>query len=342
MYIELLEELHGKKRNIWKDFMTRAGLHTEETFTQTVLIWDEDKLIATGSRDQNIFKCIAVDPAYQGEDLTSTVLTALRQEAFREGHQHLFLYTKPIHKYLFSSLFFYPVVQTDQVLLMENRRNGIREFLASLTRHSSTMNPLPENSANSEDTARIGAIVMNCNPFTKGHRYLIETASRECDWLYVFVLSEDKSFFSAEDRMHMVQLGTKDLGNVSVLPTGPYLVSSVTFPSYFLKDRTQAEQVHCHLDIQIFLQYFAPHFHINCRYLGTEPLSPLTAQYNEALQKHLPPQGIQVSILPRFSMDGIPVSASAARRHLEERNLCAFQELVPPSTYQYLQDAGLL
>ena len=166
---------------------------------------------------------------------------------------------------------------------------------------------------------------MNCNPFTKGHRYLIETAAAECDRLYVFVLSEDKSEFSAKDRLEMVRLGTADISNVTVLPTGPYLISSATFPTYFLKERDKAQQIHCLLDIEIFCQYFVPKFGITHRYIGTEPLSAMTNQYNEALLAHLPQKGISVRQIPRMELDGIPVSASAVRKALVEENTEALE-----------------
>lgn len=53
----------------------------------------------------------------------------------------------------------------------------------------------------------IGSIVMNCNPFTLGHRYLVEEASRQSDLLYIFVVEEDKSDFPFEDRFNMVKAG---------------------------------------------------------------------------------------------------------------------------------------
>ena len=303
MYTEIIPRPKGEKYTTWSTFLTNAGLTPDPSVTQTVLIWEDSQLIATGSRQANILKCIAVDSAHRGEDLTATLLTALREEAFREGHRHLFLYTKPENQYLFSSLFFYPVARTDKVLLMENKKDGICSFIESLSPH------LPQTT--DQSTPIIGAAVMNCNPFTRGHRYLIETAAGECDHLYVFVLSEEQSDFTASDRLEMVRLGTGDLPNVTVYPTGPYLISSATFPTYFLKERDNAEQVHCLLDIQIFTTYFVPKFGITRRYVGTEPLSPLTARYNEALKAHLPEKGVSVREIPRLTTDGdlsIPVS----------------------------------
>ena len=134
----------------------------------------------------------------------------------------------------------------------------------------------------------------------------------------------------------MVKRGTADLPNVTVLPTGPYLISSATFPTYFLQEREKAEQVHCLLDIQIFCKYFAPKFGITRRYVGTEPLSPMTDQYNTALRENLPGMGIEFREIPRLEQGDIPVSASAVRACLQAGQIDALKALVPPTTYTYL------
>lgn len=327
MEIEVVSRLQGRKQEQWDSFLRRMGLHPDEQLQQTVLVWEDDELIATGSRQENLLKCIAVDPSHRGEDLTATVLTQLRTQAFGQGYRHLFLYTKPKNRMMFSSLFFYPVAQTEDVLLMENRRDGIKSFLQGL--------PVGPKGA------RVGAAVMNCNPFTLGHRYLVETAAKECDRVYVFVLSEDKSRFSAADRMEMVKRGTADLENVTVLPTGPYLISSATFPTYFLKDREQAGLVQCQLDIQVFLRHYVPHFGITHRYVGTEPLSPMTRQYNEALRQ-LEEHGIVLRELPRLEKGEEPVSASAVRKLMEQDDRSRLQTLVPKTTWRYLQEKNLI
>ena len=328
MNTELITHFTEEKRKTWTSFLQRAGLMADNEVEQTVLVWDEGTLIACGSRQGNLLKCIAVDSSRQGEGLTATLLTALRQEAFQAGYRHLFLYTKPENRAMFASLFFYPIAETSTVLLMENRKDGIKEFLSSLPP--------------AVTSGTVGSIVMNCNPFTLGHQYLIETAAGECDHLYVFVLSEDKSRFSADDRLEMVKLGCTHLENVTVLPTGPYLISSATFPTYFLKERDLAGQIQCLLDIEIFKTYYAPRFSITCRYVGTEPLSPMTAQYNEALKEHLPLSGITLKELPRLSQEGAPISASAVRALMDEGNYAAITRLLPKTTLDYLKTKGLL
>ena len=323
MEIEIHSQLGESKKNIWHSFLHQAGLTADESVEQTVLIWDGNELIATGSRQGNLLKCIAVDPARQGEGLLASVLTALRQEAFKAGCRHLFVYTKPINAPLFTPLFFYPIAQTADVLLMEDRQNGVRDFIAKLPK-------VP--------TANAGAAVMNCNPFTLGHQYLIETAARECDHLYIFILSEENGTFTAADRLEMAKQGTAHIPNVTVLPTGPYLISGATFPTYFLKNREQATTIHCQLDIEIFARYFVPAFGIKQRFVGNEPLSTMTNQYNQTLLKMLPPRGVSVCEIARITVDGTPISASAVRVAYEQKDWQALADLVPVTTLNYLKN----
>ena len=320
MDIRIVDHLQGKWLASWQALMVRVKLATDEDIDRTVLVMEGSELLAAGSRKGNLLKCIAVDPLHQGEDLTATVLTKLREDAFRDGHRHLFLYTKPSNEFLFRDLFFYPVVKTGDVLLMENVPGGIASFLREL--------PVAVSEG------EIGAAVMNCDPFTLGHQHLIQTAAKACDHLYVFVLSEERGLFSSADRLAMVKAGTDHLKNVTVLPTGPYLISSATFPTYFLKNRDQAETVHCNLDIAVFTRYFVPKFGIRHRFVGEEPLSPMTCSYNEALCKALPQSGVEVHIIPRLCKEETPISASAVRARLAAGE--DIQDLVPETTYLYI------
>ena len=328
MDMEILPNLTGRKRNMWEQLLRNSGLTPDTQADSVLLIWDNGELIATGSRYGNILKCIAVDGNRQGEDLTATILTQLRQDALQAGHRHLFLFTKPQNRLMFSSLFFYPIAATDSVLLMENQQNGIVDFL---------------NEFSVPDFEGItGAIVMNCNPFTKGHRYLIEQAAKECDRLLIFVLSEDRSYFKTRDRMAMVKAGTADLSNVVVLPTGPYLISSATFPTYFLKEQANTTNAQCQLDVAVFGTHFVPKFQISKRFVGTEPFCPVTSAYNQALRQLLPEYGVAFCEIPRLETEGMAISATKVRKILEEGNTEAIQELVPESTFRYMKDHNLL
>lgn len=329
MYIELVSRLEGTKFNKWKNLMTDTELQGSSPSQRTVLVWDDNQeLIATGSRDLNILKYLAVSPNHQGEDLLSTVVTELRKDAFEYGYRHLFLYTKPSNKYIFSSLFFYPIVETDKVLFMENKRGGITDFI----------NKLPKGN---QDVTN-GALVMNCNPFTLGHQYLIETAAKECEQIYIFVLSEEGDGFSPKDRLEMVKLGTAHIPNVTVLETGPYLISSATFPTYFLKDRDSADLVFCDVDIEIFTKHFAPKLCITRRYVGTEPTSAMTEKYNRALSKKLPDSGIELIEIERITHDNLAISASTVRRMIKEGSINSLNNLLPQTTLTYLKTKKLI
>ena len=328
MNVEITTKLRGTKLIAWQKLLESSGLSTDEAVDSTALVWDNNELIATASRQENLFKCIAVKPDRQGEDLTATVISALRSDAFANGYKHLFLYTKPENETVFSSLFFYTVASSDGVVLMENRKDGISDFITSL-------NPKKRD-------GRVGALVMNCNPFTLGHQSLIEQAARECNYVYVFVLSEDKSRFSTADRMKMVISGTSHLPNVQVLPTGPYLISAATFPSYFIKKRDCVTEIHCLLDVEIFARYFAPAFSINTRYVGTEPISSLTKKYNQALAEHLPRHGIEFVEVERKKAGGTAISASLVRDLIDNNRLDELKAFLPQTTLDYLVKNNLI
>ena len=93
-----------------------------------------------------------------------------------------------------------------------------------------------------------GAVVMNANPFTLGHQYLIEKAASACSLLHLFIVSEDASLVPFPVRFQLVKDGISHLSNVVLHKTGSYLISNATFPSYFLKDEESAICSHARLD----------------------------------------------------------------------------------------------
>jgi len=184
---------------------------------------------------------------------------------------------------------------------------------------------------------RVGAIVMNCNPFTLGHRYLIEHAASEVRRLYVFVVEEDKSTFPFEDRIALVRAGTADLGNVEVLPSGRFIISSITFADYFDKAEIQDKAIDPSYDVALFAKEIAPVLGITARFAGEEPLDLVTRQYNDAMRRILPTHGIEFVEIPRRETGGKPISASRVRRLLAEGDFESIAELVPESTLEYLR-----
>lgn len=217
------------------------------------------------------------------------VVTELVREAMVSGQGHLFLFTKPGNVEKFRGVAFYPVCETNEAALLENRRDGITRFVAGL-----------ENPA---AVGTIGAIVANCNPFTNGHRYLVEHAAAQCALVHLFILSENKSRFSTVDRLELARRGVADLNNV-VHPTSDYLISSATFPDYFLKDKVRAKEINCRLDLQIFAERFAAPLGITVRFVGTEPTYRVTSTYNQQMKTVRPPLGVEVVEVPRPELEG--------------------------------------
>lgn len=184
------------------------------------------------------------------------------------------------------------------------------------------------------------ALVMNANPFTLGHAALAERAARENERVVLFVLSEDRSLVPYKDRLAMVKAACAKYDNVSVVSSGSYMISSATFPSYFLKDADIVTRTHAELDATLFTRIAAA-LNLTRRYVGEEPFSHTTSLYNEALAEVLPKAGIELAVIPRAQAQGEAISASHVRQLIHDGQIEAIRPFVPETTYTYLtSDAG--
>ncbi len=189
---------------------------------------------------------------------------------------------------------------------------------------------------------KIGSIVMNCNPFTLGHRYLIEQCAAKVDFLVVFVVEEDKSYFPFEDRINLVVKGTEHLPNVGIIGSGSFIISTLTFSDYFNKAELQDRVIDSSTDVTLFAREIAPAIHASIRFVGTEPFDRVTRQYNETLSIILPKYGIEFEEISRIEKGGEAISASRVRAALERGDWSAIEHLVPPTTLAYLHDFNIL
>ena len=177
-----------------------------------------------------------------------------------------------------------------------------------------------------------GCIVMNCNPFTLGHRYLIEQAAKQVERLYVMVVREDCSLFAYTERKAMVEQGVADIENVSVIDGSDYAISRATFPTYFLKRLDDAADTQMLLDLDLFRRHIAPALGATVRFVGTEPTDQLTRRYNQLMHEALK----DVREINRLEKDGNAVSASRVRKAMEEGDMNTIRQLVPPTTLPYI------
>lgn len=301
--------------------LEQEGIRRDGNLDYTCGLFDGDwRLIATGSCFGNTIRCLAVDRDYQGEGLLNRVVTHLMEVQAERGNTHLFLYTKPRSAKFFGDLGFYEIVRLDDLVFMENRRRGFSDYCAAL-----------------EKTRREGtsaAIVMNANPFSLGHLHLVERAAVENDVVHLFVLSEEAGPIPFAVRRRLVGEGTAHLPNVVCHDSGPYLISSATFPSYFLKDEDTVIRAHAALDLEVFGK-IAPCLNVTRRYVGEEKSSHVTALYNEIMVRRLPELGITCRVVPRLERNSQPISASMVRKAIHDGRLEDIRPLVSESTWDY-------
>ena len=313
-----------KRANRQIDALLEAeGIRRDGNLDYTCGMYDEDmNLIATGSCFGNTLRCMAVSSAHQGEGLMNQIVTHLLDVQYQRGNLHIFLYTKCDSAKFFGDLGFYEIVRIDgQIVFMENRRTGFQDYLDQLAKEK-------------EEGKRSAALVMNANPFTLGHQYLAEKAAAENDILHLFIVSEDASLVPFPVRKKLVMEGTAHLKNIRYHDSGPYIISSATFPSYFQKDQEAVIESHALLDLTVFTR-IAQAMNITRRYVGEEPNSLVTGIYNEIMQKKLPENGIECIIVPRLQSEGKAISASTVRQAIKDGNWEALKELVPKTTLDY-------
>lgn len=324
---------NDKKGYLAVDKLLEAeGLKRDPNLDYTCAVYDEEgDIVATGSCFANSLRCLAVSQQHQGEGLMNIVVTHLIDEQFARGNPHIFLYTKCDTAKFFESLSFHEITRIpNQIVFMENKRSGFADYLQNLTACSPTTQP----------NQRIAAIVMNANPFTLGHQFLVEQAALENDWVHLFIVSEDQSLVPFSVRKMLVQQGVSHLANVICHDSGDYIISSATFPSYFQENENAVIESNALLDLEIFSQ-IAKTLGIQRRYVGEEPFSRVTHLYNQIMQQKLPEHGIECVVIPRQSRGNQIISASKVRQCIKTGDFAQVQKMVPASTYDYfMSDAA--
>ena len=311
--------------------LNQEGIKKDRNLDYTCAAYDSNyNIIGTGSCFGNTLRCLAVSHERRGEGLTNKIISHLIQYQFERGNFHLFIYTKYTTFHLFKNLGFYEIVRIkDQIVFMENKKTGFSDYLNELSKTKL-------NNKNINNPKKIAAIVRNANPFTLGHQYLIEKASKENDILHLFIVSEDKSVVPFNIRKQLIKEGTAHLNNILYHDTGPYIISSATFPSYFQKDEKDVIESHANLDTEIFVK-IAKVLDINVRYIGQEPFSLVTGIYNQIMEKKLPENGIKCIVVSRReNLDGKGViSASEVRNEIKNGNIEKIKNMVPECTYKF-------
>lgn len=284
-----------------------------------------DNLVGGGGLQGNVVKCIALSESTRNESLTNPLISRIREAAMTDGHQETFLFTKPENRQIFESLAFHTVGTAEKAILLESDPRGISRYCRILS-----------NECPKAEKTRNGVIVMNCNPLTKGHLFLIESASSMTDRLFIIPVMGGEQEYSYEERTAMMKAATRHLDNVTICPGSHYSVSQATFPTYFLKDLNDAAKTHIELDIDIFSRHIAPALKASVRFIGTEPTDRLTREYNAAMKRMLPERGVEIVEIERACADGNPISASIVRHHTHTGAAAKAIALVPDTSVPFV------
>ena len=309
---------------------------------------DGDDILAGGGLQGDIIKCIAVSEQLRDAHLSNRLISHLISEAAQRGHHSVKVFTKPQNRQVFESLGFRLVGEAPLAILMENG-HGIDDYTKYLRSCASTLQPAEHPADISLPTGEgwggastVGVIVMNANPFTLGHRYLIEQAAQQVDHLFIIPVKEERSLFPYAERKAMIEQSLSTLNsplstkNGAVLSGSDYAISAATFPTYFLKQLSDAADTQMLLDIDIFCRHIAPALGATVRFVGSEPTDALTRRYNELLAEQLPKHGLRLKEIPRLQTEQTPISATTVRSLMAQGMFVEATKLVPPTTIPYL------
>ena len=318
-----------------------AGLGMPAGCNYGLAYYEDGLMLACGFLAGNVLCGFCVAPAAQGDGVSTAILSRLVLHGKQQGTDHFFIFTKASEAEKFAAAGFTLVAKTGLAALLEQGRPNYADWLAATREHMASF-------VQPQGVSALGAIVMNANPFTRGHEYLASTAAAACGRLLVFVVQEDVSVVPFAVRFKLVSEGLAHLPNVLVLPAGPYMVSRASFPAYFTADATRGS-VHAGLDCAIFATRIAPDLGISIRFVGTEPFDPVTRQYNAVMAQEFARCRLTLREIPRLESAGAAVSASLVRALLRgEPGKAQWRELetlLPSVTYNFLrspQGADLL
>ena len=334
MEIRTLNPTTPRQRQRIEAFLKRNGLRFDDMHYYAAITDDDGEMIAGGGLKGNVIKCVAVDDAHKGEAIANTLISHLIAHANEEGHSNVKLFTKPKNRQLFESLSFRLLAEAPEAVLMETGIGGINntvEALKKIREKKTNLTTSPSQPLTTTTPLR-GVVVMNCNPFTLGHRYLIEQAAKQVERLFVMVVREDCSLFAYAERKAMVEQGVAHLKNVTVIDGSEYAISQATFPTYFLKRLDDAADTQMLLDLDLFRRHIAPALGATVRFVGTEPTDQLTRRYNQLMHEVL----ADVRETARLEKEGNAVSASRVRKAMEQGDMSTIRQLVPPTTLPYI------
>lgn len=184
---------------------------------------------------------------------------------------------------------------------------------------------------------RVGAAVMQADPFSLQERFSLEWASKKVDLLIVFIIEGANSLFTLEERYEMLYAGTKDMKNVMVVSGGDFIMSKTNYPEYYTQHKSQVIELNAEYDSNFFAEYIAGHLGISDRFIESEPEDEIIKIYNEKMKCILPEKGIRCIEFPETEAAGGKNNISAIQKYLKAEDYEHAFAMLPDITQEYLK-----
>lgn len=312
----------ASERRAARRLVERAGLTFEEGYEDLVGAFRGRRLVACGARAGRVLKMLVVHDEHRGKGLLAGVVTELMRRGLEASIDTYFILSRPCMAAVFQRLGFNELVATEHAALLEYG-HSLHQYL----RKRGAIARPGENSA----------VVVSSDPFSLSQKALVERAAELGRTAYVLVPSDGRFLFSLQERLEMARRGVGPLDNAVVTDTGPYVLSSATFPAYFLDPSEEPDEVRMALDVDLFGRHIAPAFHVTTRVIGTRPTDPRHRRYNRILGQRLGRWGIRLEQIERTTSGADWVSTERVQRQFAQHGLDGIAALVPQSTLEYLR-----
>ncbi|MBZ7986895.1 GNAT family N-acetyltransferase [Campylobacter canadensis] len=308
----------NKQKLLLIDFIKANSLEFSDEIDLAFVVFYKDKIIACICKFKLMIKYVIIDKEHQKENIFSLLLNTMITYAKEQNINTLRLCTCKHNAIKFQNFSFRLLCTSKELCLLEYGYSLFDEFINNIR-------------AKLDTNKSYTSIVMNANPFTLGHKYLIDCALKHNENLILFIVSEDKSFFTFKERFMIVKENLKKYKNILIFPSGDYIISNATFSTYFLKQDINLAK--SYLDAKIFSSLIAPCLNIKSRFVGSEPNCKVTNAYNMALKECFKEDNLDLFELSRISINNKIISASLIRKYIAENN---FNEIK-----KYLSDTSL-
>ncbi|WIA07832.1 MAG: [citrate (pro-3S)-lyase] ligase [Candidatus Phytoplasma cynodontis] len=323
-FAESIDKLLSEE-NLKKDFIEEYA----------VILSNNEEIIGLIGRYANNLRCLVVNRKYRQYNIANVLVGFMSKRIYQKNFRDIFVFTKIINLDIFQNMGFKLIFQNNSFCFLTSRYDLFEDYL----------NYLSENKFKStfDDDGKLNSvIVMNANPFTKGHKFIIQNAIKKSNFVYVIVVKEDVSLFTYQQRFTMVELGVKYLKNVRILEGSNYIISKNIFPSYFFKSQEESSVEQMYLDSYIFSDFIAPRLNVKKRFVGEEPFSKTTLLYNNVMNKVFLEKKIELVIIPRMLFQRKAISATQVRKLFIQGNFDKIKNLVPKSTFNFLKKLDYL